>query len=114
MKRLTDYLVQLACSADAAPHVARGLIRNGRIWATGAQIAMIIADRLRKGRTDPAACPGVRGFTDEDYGGPRPDRRQRPESSRRSARAAQALKVRCAGSLNPLREQILDIIGTLV
>jgi hypothetical protein len=66
LKRLTDYLVQLACSADAAPHVARGLIRNGRIWATGAQIAMIIADRLRKGRTDPAACPGVRGFTDED------------------------------------------------
>ena len=65
-KRLTHNLVELACSAASAPHVARGLLRNRRIAATGAEIGTV-ADRLRKGRTDPTTCPGVKGFTDEDW-----------------------------------------------
>jgi hypothetical protein len=65
-KRLTHNLIELACSAASAPHVARGLLRNGRIAATGVEIGMV-ADRLRKGRTDPTTCLGVKGFTDEDW-----------------------------------------------
>lgn len=65
-KHINHYLVDLACSALSPPHTARGLIRSGRIAATGAAIGMF-ADRLRKGRTDPTTCPGVRGFTDEDW-----------------------------------------------
>jgi hypothetical protein len=65
-KRLTHNLIELACSAASAPHVARGLLRNGRIAATGVEIGTV-ADRLRKGRTDPTTCLGVKGFTDEDW-----------------------------------------------
>ena len=65
LKRLADGVVQLACSAESAPHVARGLL-YGQIAAIGTETATV-ADRLRKGKTDPAACPGVKGFTDEDW-----------------------------------------------
>ena len=56
----------LACSASAAPHVARALMSNGRMAATGLEIATI-ADRLRRGKTDPKTCPGVEGFTENDW-----------------------------------------------
>jgi hypothetical protein len=56
----------LACSAAAAPHLARGLIENGRFKATGMEIATI-ADRLRSGKADAEACRGVKGFTEEDW-----------------------------------------------
>ena len=59
-------LADLACSSDAAPYVARALIGSGRIASAGAHIA-IIADRLWTGKSDPSACPGVAGFTDEDW-----------------------------------------------
>ena len=64
-KKLAEYLVMLACSASAAPHVARALMSNGRMAATGLEIATI-ADRLRRGKTDPKTCPGVEGFTEND------------------------------------------------
>jgi hypothetical protein len=59
-------LADLACSANSAPFIARGLLHNGLIEATGTQV-VTISDRLRKGRVDPAACPGVHGFTDVDW-----------------------------------------------
>ena len=65
-KTLAVFLAGLACSSEAVPYVAQGLIRNGRIEATGMQVRTV-ADTLRKGRSDPAACPGVRGLTDEDW-----------------------------------------------
>jgi uncharacterized protein YjbI with pentapeptide repeats len=65
-KHLAEYLATLACSAEAAPDVARGLITYGRIERIGAEIATI-ADRLRKGKADPQNCPGVDGFTKEDW-----------------------------------------------
>jgi uncharacterized protein YjbI with pentapeptide repeats len=73
-KQLATLLADLGCSVNddavavkyAAPHVARGLIANGRLRSTGPQIAPV-ADRFRKGKSDSSACPGVRGFTDDDW-----------------------------------------------
>jgi Pentapeptide repeats (8 copies) len=65
-KQLAAFLADLACLRDAAPYVARGLIENGRLRSTGSQVAAV-ADRLRKGKSDLSACPGVRGFTDDDW-----------------------------------------------
>jgi hypothetical protein len=48
------------------PHVARGLLHNGRIEATGVEIATI-GDRLRGGKADLRTCPGVKGFIEEDW-----------------------------------------------
>jgi uncharacterized protein YjbI with pentapeptide repeats len=65
-KQLAAFLADLGCLRNAAPYVARGLIKNGRLPSTGLQIAAV-ADRLRKGKSDPSACPGVTGFTDDDW-----------------------------------------------
>lgn len=73
-KNLAAFLADLACldepslliSTGAAPYLARGLLKYDRMKAIGTQIATV-ADRLRKGKSDPAACPGVKGFTDEDW-----------------------------------------------
>ena len=62
-KQYAEYLVALACSAEAAPHVARGLI-----WISGRIDRKIeTVDRLRKGKADAKVCPGVKGFTEEDW-----------------------------------------------
>jgi uncharacterized protein YjbI with pentapeptide repeats len=58
-EELATALAQLACSRVSAPNVARGLIKNGR--------ATIVADRLRKGMSEPTSCPGVLGFTNSDW-----------------------------------------------
>jgi hypothetical protein len=63
-QQLAAFLADLGCQRDAAPHVARGLIQNDRLWSTGLQVVATVADRLRKGKSDPFACPGVAGFTD--------------------------------------------------
>jgi uncharacterized protein YjbI with pentapeptide repeats len=65
-KQLAAFLADLACLRDAAPHVARGLIRHGRLRSLGLQAAAV-ADRLRKGKSDPSACLGVTGFTGDDW-----------------------------------------------
>jgi hypothetical protein len=65
-QQLATFLADLGCLEDAAPHVARGLIQNGRLLSTGLRVAAV-ADRLRKGKSDPSGCPGVRGFTDDDW-----------------------------------------------
>jgi uncharacterized protein YjbI with pentapeptide repeats len=65
-RRTVAFLTDLACSSNGAPYVGRGLLRNGRMEATGSQIAAV-ATRLRKGKSDQAACSGVKDFTDEDW-----------------------------------------------
>jgi uncharacterized protein YjbI with pentapeptide repeats len=66
-KQLAAFLADLACLRDAAPHVARTLIGTHRIpRSTGLQFAAF-AERLRKGKSDPSACPGVTGLTDYDW-----------------------------------------------
>jgi hypothetical protein len=64
--RTAAFLTDLACSSNGAPYVGRGLLRNGRMEATGSQIAAVAA-RLRKSKSDQAACSGVKDFTDEDW-----------------------------------------------
>jgi uncharacterized protein YjbI with pentapeptide repeats len=74
--RRAAILERLACSAgqnqrlrgfvEYAPYVARGLMWNGRLAATRHRLHDI-AERMRKGKSDPSACPGVKGFTDADW-----------------------------------------------
>jgi uncharacterized protein YjbI with pentapeptide repeats len=64
--RTVVLLTDLACSSNGAPYVARGLLRNGRMEATGSQIAAVAA-RLRKGKSDQTACFGVKELADEDW-----------------------------------------------
>jgi len=65
-ERTVAILTDLACSREGAPYVARGLLRNGRIESTGSEITAFAA-QLRSGKSDPAACLGVKDFTDEDW-----------------------------------------------
>jgi hypothetical protein len=64
--KLATFIADLACSREAAPYIAHGLLRNGRIGATRA-LAGDIANKLLKGKSDPAACPGVLGVADADW-----------------------------------------------
>ena len=75
-KRLAELLARVACGwrkdaeaqldAQVDVRVVRGLARNGRLAAAGDQAA-IVAEALRKGRADPASCPGAAGATDADW-----------------------------------------------
>jgi hypothetical protein len=63
------FLADLACLERSAPYVARGLLENFEqnpafLDADGQRL---FTDRLLKGKSDPATCPGVRGFTDTDW-----------------------------------------------
>jgi uncharacterized protein YjbI with pentapeptide repeats len=72
-EKLTTVLGDLACSG---PDIALGLLakimssqivfRNGRTSFTASEVTTI-AERLRKGKSDPTACPGVNGFTNQDW-----------------------------------------------
>jgi uncharacterized protein YjbI with pentapeptide repeats len=65
------FLTDLACLEDA-PYVARGLLQilegirdpEQFLDAGGRKL---FTDRLLKGKSDPTACPGTRGFTDTDW-----------------------------------------------
>ena len=66
------FLADLACLGDSAPYIARGLLLNlrlskGRTELLDASGLKLFTDRLLKGKSDPATCPGVRGFTDTDW-----------------------------------------------
>jgi hypothetical protein len=66
-KQLAAFLIDLGCSSDGAPYVARGLIRNGLLLQSmGSQIAAVV-DRFYKGKSNPTACLGVNGLTNEDW-----------------------------------------------
>jgi hypothetical protein len=59
-------IARLACGADEAPHIARGLMRNGRLEDTRQDLHDIAA-KMRSGKTDASKCEGVRGFVDADW-----------------------------------------------
>jgi hypothetical protein len=59
-------LARLACRAYGAPHVARGLLWNGRLRNTRHHLHDIAA-RMRGGETDVSKCEGVKGFLDADW-----------------------------------------------
>jgi uncharacterized protein YjbI with pentapeptide repeats len=63
-RRLRSFLGDLACSPDGAPYVARRLIRH--LIVLGYQVA-VVRDRMEEGRKTPEKCPGVAGFTEEDW-----------------------------------------------
>jgi Pentapeptide repeats (8 copies) len=65
-KRLGEALAELICDDQGAPDVARGLIRYGRLGALGDQLNSI-RTRIKEGRGDPDTCPGVAGFTEDDW-----------------------------------------------
>jgi uncharacterized protein YjbI with pentapeptide repeats len=71
-RRLADRLGNLACVADGAlddaPYVARGLISGfrPRLAALGDQLA-VVRDRMEQGRKMSETCPGVAGFTEDDW-----------------------------------------------
>jgi uncharacterized protein YjbI with pentapeptide repeats len=70
-KKRAMFLADLACLERSAPYVARGLLRNleqeGNPKFLDADGLRLFTDRLLKGKSDPATCPGVRGFTDTDW-----------------------------------------------
>jgi uncharacterized protein YjbI with pentapeptide repeats len=58
---LASFLIGLSCADEGAPYVARGLIRNGRVAATGRHAAEIEQKLL-----NPKTCPGAVGLSDFD------------------------------------------------
>jgi hypothetical protein len=62
--KLVEFLASLACSSDSA-YVARGLLNSSTNlrWFKMASFA----DKLRAGKPEQTGCPGVKGFTDEDW-----------------------------------------------
>jgi hypothetical protein len=58
---LASSLIELGCGGEGAPYVARGLIRNGRVAATGRRAAEIEQKLL-----NPETCPGAVGLNDRD------------------------------------------------
>jgi uncharacterized protein YjbI with pentapeptide repeats len=57
-ERLADVLKAIACAPHGAPHVARGVIRNGAVERTG-EHAAALAQWLLK---DEVWCPGTKGL----------------------------------------------------
>lgn len=63
---LAGVIGDLACrGGEGAPYVARALIRN-RFDELAIHLNTV-RDRLKAGRTSPAACPGVAGFSEADW-----------------------------------------------
>ena len=63
-----EALSDVACERDTAPYVARGLMTN-RILGETEDGLRTIAARMRSGRENLANCPGVEGFTNQDWAG---------------------------------------------
>jgi uncharacterized protein YjbI with pentapeptide repeats len=71
-QRLAKAFGDLACERAGAPYIALGLIRQGditknyRLSALGDQFGSLRA-RMAEGRKNPEKCPGVVGFTEDDW-----------------------------------------------
>jgi hypothetical protein len=69
-RRLAEFWADLACSSDkgSSPYVARGLLRN--LMYLGDDLPstrQFFTNQLRQRKSDLTACPGVDGFTDDDW-----------------------------------------------
>jgi uncharacterized protein YjbI with pentapeptide repeats len=58
---IAEFLLDLACAPENAPHVARGLIRNDRFGAAGLLLPEVIK------MLDADQCPGAMGLTRKDF-----------------------------------------------
>jgi uncharacterized protein YjbI with pentapeptide repeats len=78
LRRLAAILGDLACADNGAPYVARAFVVpsyystrsskfESRFSTLGEQLNSV-RDRMKDGRKDPKACPGVAGFTESDWG----------------------------------------------
>jgi uncharacterized protein YjbI with pentapeptide repeats len=73
-RRLADRLGDLACDAEGAPYVARGLVRSpptdldcpSPVARLGDQLERV-RKRMKAGQVKPDACKGVAGFTEDDW-----------------------------------------------
>jgi uncharacterized protein YjbI with pentapeptide repeats len=73
-EKLKSVMEDLVCSDRGAPYTAQGLLRNGRLLATGDHLRAI-SERMLGARAQVpvsggrvlAACPGVNGFSDSDW-----------------------------------------------
>jgi hypothetical protein len=69
-RRLAEFLAELACSSDeeSSPYVARGLLRNlTSLRDDLPSTRQFFTNQLRQGKSDRTACPGVDGFTENDW-----------------------------------------------
>jgi uncharacterized protein YjbI with pentapeptide repeats len=64
--RLADLFADLVCSGESGAYVARAMLRTDFLASAGKHISAF-ADKLRKGKTDQVACPGVTSFREEDW-----------------------------------------------
>jgi uncharacterized protein YjbI with pentapeptide repeats len=74
-EQLAAFLGDLACGPDGAPYVARALVTAktttlsgyvDRLGVLGNQLA-VVRDRMEEGRKTPEKCPGVAGFTEDNW-----------------------------------------------
>jgi uncharacterized protein YjbI with pentapeptide repeats len=71
-ERLAALLGDLACNRDGAPYIARGLVGlldlelPSQLAELGDQLERV-RKRMKDGREKPESCPGVAGFTEEDW-----------------------------------------------
>jgi uncharacterized protein YjbI with pentapeptide repeats len=103
--QLAAVLADLACRRKSAPYVARGLVNNATSRTRSGlfqdeatrekERIATVAYRLRQGKSDLAACPGVAGFVDKDWenldalveyldahiAAPKPDSKRRDKSA---------------------------------
>src|SRR5262249_44522870 len=69
-RKLAAFLANLACSRDdeSPLYVARGLLRQfEHMFRDQPSTRQFFTDQLRQGKSDRAACPGVDGFTEDDW-----------------------------------------------
>jgi hypothetical protein len=60
---VTQFLSDLACAPENAPYVARGLIHNNRLFATGRYLREV-AEKLKNPKDK--GCRGAEGLTSGD------------------------------------------------
>jgi hypothetical protein len=65
-QRLATFLGNLACGSEDAPYIARGLITSFRLAVSGDGYE-VVRTRMEEGRKTPEKCPGVVGFTEDDW-----------------------------------------------
>lgn len=65
-QRLAALLGDLACDTNDAPYVAHGLLSYGRLSTLGDQLSTVLG-RMKAGRRWPESCPGVAGFSEDDW-----------------------------------------------
>jgi len=63
--QLATLLGDLSCNEDGGPYVARAMVRL-RLAALGEQLDRV-RDRMKAARKNPETCPGVAGFTEDDW-----------------------------------------------